>query len=94
NIPVSIRGYTSRRSGHQSLKDRGSFLDADIPEMGVTFASRNTVSPTLGRPKTPGWLRVILNDQWVSLRRLPGGAVRVKTVIETEVSKRSRSAFR
>ncbi|WP_343699236.1 hypothetical protein, partial [Caulobacter sp.] len=42
NIPVSIRGYTSRRSGHQSLKDRGSFLDADIPEMGVIFASRNT----------------------------------------------------
>ncbi|WP_343699229.1 hypothetical protein, partial [Caulobacter sp.] len=42
-IPVSIRGYTSRRSGHQSLKDRGSFLDADIPEMGVIFASRNTL---------------------------------------------------
>ena len=43
NIPVSIRSSTSRRSGHQSLKDRGSFLDADIPEKGVIFASRNTM---------------------------------------------------
>ncbi|MGA0607827.1 hypothetical protein ACO2Q0_17690, partial [Phenylobacterium sp. VNQ135] len=59
NIPVSIRGYTSRRSGHQSLKDRGSFLDADIPEMGVTFASRNTkltvvYNQMLGKPATEG----------------------------------------
>ncbi|WP_212743780.1 hypothetical protein, partial [Caulobacter sp. 3R27C2-B] len=42
-----IRSSTSRRSGHQSLKDRGSTLDAYLPEKGVSFASRNTVALTL-----------------------------------------------
>lgn len=45
NTPVSIRSSTSRRSGHQSLKDRGAILDADIP------AGRRRLS----RKQSDGW---------------------------------------